>query len=35
MKGNTVPEPEKDRYMRAFDYQPTAEKNKALESLLK
>ena len=35
MKGNTVPEPEKDRYMRAFDYQPTAEKDKALESLLK
>ena len=35
MKGDAVPESEKDRYMRAFDYQPTAEKDKALESLLK
>jgi putative membrane-bound dehydrogenase-like protein len=34
IKGDAVPEAEKDRFMRAFDYQPTAEKDKALESLL-
>ena len=34
VKGDAVPEGEKDRYMRAFEYQPTAEKDKALESLL-
>ena len=34
MKSDAVPEAEKDRYMRAFDYQPTVEKDKALESLL-
>ena len=34
MKSDTVPEAEKDRYMRAFDYQPATEKEKALESLL-
>ncbi len=34
MKGDAVPEAEKDRFMRAFDYQPAAEKDKALESLL-
>ncbi|MDB6070409.1 MAG: hypothetical protein JWL81_1580 [Verrucomicrobiales bacterium] len=34
VKGDTIPEAEKDRFMRAFDYQPAAEKDKALESLL-
>ena len=34
IKGDAIPEAEKDRFMRAFDYQPTAEKDKALESLL-
>ena len=34
VKDNTLPEAEKDHLMRAFDYQPTAEKDKALESLL-
>ena len=34
IKSDAVPESEKDRFMRAFDYQPTAEKDKALESLL-
>ena len=34
IKSDAVPEAEKDRFMRAFDYQPTAEKDKALESLL-
>ena len=34
VKGDAVPEAEKDRYMRAFDYQAKAEKEKALESLL-
>jgi hypothetical protein len=34
IKSDAIPEAEKDRFMRAFDYQPTAEKDKALESLL-
>jgi putative membrane-bound dehydrogenase-like protein len=34
IKSDAVPEAEKDRFMRAFDYQPTAEKDQALESLL-
>ncbi len=34
VKDNTLPEAEKDRFMRAFDYQLTSEKDKALESLL-
>ena len=34
VRGNAIPEAEKDRFMRAFDYQPAAEKDKALESLL-
>jgi putative membrane-bound dehydrogenase-like protein len=34
VKDATLPEPEKDRFMRAFDYQPAVEKDKALESLL-
>ncbi len=34
VKDASLPEAEKDRYMRAFDYQPTAEKDRALESLL-
>jgi len=35
IRSDAIPEAEKDRFMRAFDYQPTAEKDKALESLLK
>ncbi len=35
VKGDAIPEAEKDRFMRAFDYQPATEKDKALESLLK
>lgn len=34
IKSNAIPEADKDRFMRAFDYQPTAEKDQALESLL-
>jgi hypothetical protein len=34
VKSATTPEAEKDRYMRAFDFQTGPEKDKALESLL-
>ena len=34
VKDPALPETEKDRFMRSFDYQPTAEKDQALESLL-
>ena len=34
VKNDSTPEAEKDLLMRAFDFQPTAAKEKALESLL-
>lgn len=34
VKSDAVPEEEKDRFMRAFDFQPEEEREKALESLL-